>query len=778
MKIKSIELKNFLVHEHSLINFVDGINIITGQNGSGKSSIIEAICFCLFGKPIYHGKKEDLIRYGQRDFLIKMVLNNNQRDLIIERRNNSFSTNFYGINSSNLLKDYLLKNFNINYRRYISTLLIKQKSIDEFIRSTPRERMKEFEKITGIDIFKKIIDVNQRIIKEYEVYIKGFDYFKKKNDLEEIEKTINYILDENQEKIKNKENLEKHLNELKDKKRNLEFAKELYRKLKDIENYEKKHKEIEEELEKDKEIFEKYEKYKEIYKKAIEAKSAYENLIKVKSELETIEKHKEGYEKYQEYLNYLNDERIKELDSIVKRGKEIKKTLESEFGEINNSINLIEIMKEIKEKRKELLEKKQKIILKIGEIENKISQNQKILKELENISGNCPICKRPLDENHKKIIIQSAKTDINNLNLEKQKAKQELENIDKELLEFERKLKFEAIIEEFYKLKEIFNKDRTYWEKWEREVKNYKIYEKDYKIYSQKVAFEKRKIEYESKIKEWNYNYDFQDVINFVEENRKFYENYLSKLSFKKQLKNEINKKNEILLKLENYKNVNFENIDIQIKQIEKEIERISNEIGKLEGEIKTNEKMINELKIRREDIKKELNEYEKKKTQKEIYEELNNRLINLITFERKRSYENLKFYVQYYFEKFNLSDYKSIEIEFSDEEMDIFLKNLSGYDLNVNSLSGGEKTALSLAIRLAIAQMLDIKFKIFILDEPTDGMDNERIESLGELFYNFIKYNPDYQLIVITHEEEIAQMGYYRVHLERKNNRSYVSYV
>lgn len=778
MKIKSIELKNFLVHEYSLINFVDGINIITGQNGSGKSSIIEAICFCLFGKPIYHNKKEDLIRYGQRDFLVKMIMNNNQRDFIIERRSSTFSTNLYGINSPNLLKAYLLKNFNINYRRYISTLLIKQKSIDEFIRATPRERMKEFEKIIGIDILKKIIDVNQRIIKEYEGYIKGFDYFKKKNDLEEIEKTISQIEFENNQKIKTKENLEKTLNELKNNKKLLEDVKELYRKLKDIENYEKKYKEIGEELEKDRETFEKYEKYKEIYKKAIETKSAYENFIKIKSELETIEKHKEGYEKYQEYLNCLNDEKTKKLEIIVKRGKEIKKLLISEFGNLNECSDYINILNQIKQKKQELLGRKQKIIQRIGEIDNQISQNQKILKELENIYGNCPICKRPLDENHRKIVIESAKAEINNLILEKQKAKQELESIDKELLETERKLKFEPTIEEFCTLKEIFEKNKLHWNKWEKEIKNYKIYEEDYKIYSQKVALEKRKVEYENKIKEWNYNYNFQEIISFVEENRKFYENYLSKLNFKKQLEIEINKKNEILLKLENYKNVNFEKIDIEIKQVEKEIERISNEIGKLEGEIKTNEKIINELKIRKEDIKKELNEYEKKKNQKEIYEELNNRLINLITFERKRSYENLKFYVQYYFDKFNLLDYKSIEIEFSEEKMDIFLKNDSGYDINVNSLSGGEKTALSLAMRLSIAQMLDIKFKIFILDEPTDGMDNERIESLGELFYNFIKYNPDYQLIVITHEEEIAQMGYYRVHLERRSNRSFVSYI
>jgi exonuclease SbcC len=68
MKIKSIELKNFLVHEDSVVDFVDGINIITGQNGSGKSSIVEAICYSLFGKAIYQGSGEHLIRHGKRIF--------------------------------------------------------------------------------------------------------------------------------------------------------------------------------------------------------------------------------------------------------------------------------------------------------------------------------------------------------------------------------------------------------------------------------------------------------------------------------------------------------------------------------------------------------------------------------------------------------------------------------------------------------------------------------------------------------------------------------------
>ena len=81
------------------------------------------------------------------------------------------------------------------------------------------------------------------------------------------------------------------------------------------------------------------------------------------------------------------------------------------------------------------------------------------------------------------------------------------------------------------------------------------------------------------------------------------------------------------------------------------------------------------------------------------------------------------------------------IAIPFSEEKMDIFLKNDSGYDINVNSISGGEKTALSLAMRLSIAQKLDIKFKIFILDEPTDGMDNEMFEN-----YRFLEWERVYK--------------------------------
>ena len=47
MKIKTIDIKNFLALEKVTLNFRAPINIIAGTNEAGKSSIRDAIQWCL-----------------------------------------------------------------------------------------------------------------------------------------------------------------------------------------------------------------------------------------------------------------------------------------------------------------------------------------------------------------------------------------------------------------------------------------------------------------------------------------------------------------------------------------------------------------------------------------------------------------------------------------------------------------------------------------------------------------------------------------------------------
>ncbi len=47
--LKSLSLENWKVHHSSVINFTKGTNIFVGKIGAGKSSVVDAICYALYG---------------------------------------------------------------------------------------------------------------------------------------------------------------------------------------------------------------------------------------------------------------------------------------------------------------------------------------------------------------------------------------------------------------------------------------------------------------------------------------------------------------------------------------------------------------------------------------------------------------------------------------------------------------------------------------------------------------------------------------------------------
>lgn len=64
MEITSVVLKNFKIHQDQRFKFAPGINAICGENGAGKTSIIEALAWVLFDYSGY--TKTDLIRNGAK----------------------------------------------------------------------------------------------------------------------------------------------------------------------------------------------------------------------------------------------------------------------------------------------------------------------------------------------------------------------------------------------------------------------------------------------------------------------------------------------------------------------------------------------------------------------------------------------------------------------------------------------------------------------------------------------------------------------------------------
>ena len=66
MKLRSLSLQLFRQHASSVVHFPDGLIGIIGANGSGKTTILEAIGFALFGSRALRGRIEDVrTRFAQ-----------------------------------------------------------------------------------------------------------------------------------------------------------------------------------------------------------------------------------------------------------------------------------------------------------------------------------------------------------------------------------------------------------------------------------------------------------------------------------------------------------------------------------------------------------------------------------------------------------------------------------------------------------------------------------------------------------------------------------------
>jgi ATPase involved in DNA repair len=97
----------------------------------------------------------------------------------------------------------------------------------------------------------------------------------------------------------------------------------------------------------------------------------------------------------------------------------------------------------------------------------------------------------------------------------------------------------------------------------------------------------------------------------------------------------------------------------------------------------------------------------------------------------------------------------------------------MSGQQLNVEMLSGGERIAIALGLRLAIARALMGELGFMILDEPTIHLDSQRRSELLNVIKESTNAVP--QIIVVTHDEEVLRIADYVIRVEKLGDVSKV---
>ena len=119
------------------------------------------------------------------------------------------------------------------------------------------------------------------------------------------------------------------------------------------------------------------------------------------------------------------------------------------------------------------------------------------------------------------------------------------------------------------------------------------------------------------------------------------------------------------------------------------------------------------------------------------------------------------------------LIDEEIISTKLNDEFTPVVTQN--GHEMELENLSGGEKTAISLAYRLALNKVINdfvgnINTKDFIiLDEPTDGFSSSQLDRVR----NVLEQLKIKQSIIVSHEPKIESFVDRVIKIEKQGHIS-----
>ena len=197
--------------------------LIVGNNGAGKSTILDALCFVLFGKAFRKINKPQLINTtNEKDCLVEIELKIGSTDWMIRRgikpnifeiyRNGSvLDQSSSAIDQQKYLEQSILK---MNYKSFTQIVILGSSNFIPFMQLTAASRREVIEDLLDIKIFSSMNVIIKEKIRSLKEEIRTLELKKEsvkdkvemqKNFIEELENLSNANINANKEKIVNLE---------------------------------------------------------------------------------------------------------------------------------------------------------------------------------------------------------------------------------------------------------------------------------------------------------------------------------------------------------------------------------------------------------------------------------------------------------------------------------------------------------------------------------------------------------------------------------------------
>ena len=219
---KSITYKNFLATGNNPIAIsLDSTNttLIVGQNGAGKSTIIEAIVFALFNKSFRKVNKSQLINsINEKDCVVEVVFHIGTTEWLVRR---GMKPGIFEIHKNGVLLDqhssavdqqkwfeqYVLK---LNYKSFTQIVVLGSSTFVPFMQLPAASRREIIEDLLDIRIFSTmnviLKDKVKSSVEELRSYETDIAFLKEKaemqsNHIKSLEKTARKTISQKEDKI-------------------------------------------------------------------------------------------------------------------------------------------------------------------------------------------------------------------------------------------------------------------------------------------------------------------------------------------------------------------------------------------------------------------------------------------------------------------------------------------------------------------------------------------------------------------------------------------------
>ncbi|MBW3022568.1 SMC family ATPase [Candidatus Woesearchaeota archaeon] len=786
MLLKSLKLQNIRSYLDEEISFPEGSVLLSGDIGAGKSTVLLAIEFALFGILRSDLSGTSLLRNGKNTGFVELTFRLENKEVAIKRtlkRTKDAVKQEAGqiiIGGAALdltpqeLKAKILELFGYPEELLTSakslifryTVYTPQEEMKKIIFDDEKERLNILRRVFGIDKYKRIVEnseiVCRRISEKTKILsekITDLDEKKKQKEsigqqLSELKQNLNVLMPE----------LEKQKSLFSEKKKNIEEKEAELKQFNEIRNRIAVLNTKLSEKEKQEKLF-----LSETEKLKIEIRENEARIKDVPKAGDNAEKEKE---QLQEKYNSALEERAS-LNSKIADARERLDILKSEIDMFEKS------SKETMEKKLKAVKLKEVLSGK-EDLDNRIKAFQNSLDELKEESArkhalktsadelkkgivsmdNCPVCMQPIFMGQKKLIeenqlkkIDDFKKEISGLSLKEGECREQIKKLDeeikkmaeseKELERIEGALQNSRLIEENYEQKQkAFQEQSKKVEEYLKTLSELKVEELQKNLEEQKKLL-KQLAEVKSV------------VDSLAEKNRRLSEIGKS-LGMLREEKTQIQtEQSEISAKLK-------DDSEKELAQARKELEELNEALKKIEMEHLSVQKDIENSNKIFEMLSKEVNEKSEVKKKidvlKEKYSWLREKLVPLVKLIESHI-------MQAVYEEFDSHFRNWASVLLEDESINLRLDEnfaplveQNSYFLDIADLSGEEKTSCALAYRLALNKVINdimstIKTKnLLILDEPTDGFSSEQLDKLRDV----LEQINIPQTIIVSHEPKL----------------------